>query len=156
MISEQLQSIPVVAGLEAWSPGVVIDACFDRGQLAVGVNAERIEPVCRFLKSDQGYRRLSFVTAVDWYPLEPRFEAVYCLHSFDRNHWLRVKCRLPGENPELDSVTTVWPSANWYEREVFDLFGIRFRRHPDLRHIMMPEAWEGHPLRKDYPLRGTP
>jgi NADH-quinone oxidoreductase subunit C len=99
--------------------------------------------------------RLSSVTAVDRYPSEPRFEVVYHLHSIEHNERLRLKCRIPGENPEIASVTSVWRSADWYEREVFDLFGIRFAGHPDLRRIMLPEDWEGHPLRKDYPITGS-
>jgi NADH-quinone oxidoreductase subunit C len=79
---------------------------------------------------------------------------VYHLHSPERNERLRLKCRLPAANPEIDSVTAVWRGANWYERETFDLFGIRFRNHPGLRRIMLPEDWEGHPLRKDYPVTG--
>jgi len=98
---------------------------------------------------------LSSVTAVDRYPAEPRFEVVYHLHSVERNLRVRLKCRLGGENPQIESVTSVWRGANWYEREVFDLFGIRFNGHPDLRRIMMPEDWEGHPLRKDYPVTGS-
>ncbi len=98
--------------------------------------------------------RISTVTAVDWYPAEPRFEVVYHLHSPERNERLRLKCRLQGTNPEIDSVTAVWRGANWYERETFDLFGIRFRNHPNLQRIMLPETWEGHPLRKDYPITG--
>jgi NADH-quinone oxidoreductase subunit C len=97
---------------------------------------------------------LSTVTAVDRYPSQPRFEVVYHLQSIARKERLRLKCRLSGEQPEIDSATVVWRSANWFEREVFDLFGIRFRNHPDLRRIMMPEEWEGHPLRKDYPVTG--
>jgi NADH-quinone oxidoreductase subunit C len=97
---------------------------------------------------------LSTVTAVDRYPSEPRFEVVYHLHSIARNQRLRLKCRLPGENPVIDSATVVWRSANWYEREVFDMFGIHFLNHPDPRRILMPEDWEGHPLRKDYPIAG--
>ncbi len=115
---------------------------------------DRLVEVCHFLKHERSYVRLSFLTAIDWFPVEPRFEVVYSLHSLERNHWLRLKCRLGGENPEIDSVSGVWRSAVWYEREVFDLFGIRFRQHPDLRRILMPEGWEGHPLRKDYPLSG--
>jgi len=91
---------------------------------------------------------------VDWYPDEPRFEIVYLLHSIERNERLRLKCRVPSEAAGIDSVTGVGPRRNWYEREVFDLFGIDFRNHPDLRRIMMPETWEGHPLRKDYPVTG--
>ena len=141
-------------GEEILDPALVVDSKIDRGQQIVWTPPQSIVEACRFLKNDQTYRRLSFITAIDWYPLEPRFEVVYSLHSFERNHWLRVKCRLAGESPEIDSVTEVWKAANWYEREVFDLFGIRFRNHPDLRRIMMPEDWQGHPLRKDYPLSG--
>ena len=145
MLTEEMRSIPVVAALEALEPGLPLDAREHRGQLSVWVAAESIVAACRSLKEDQSYKRLSFITAVDWYPVEPRFEVVYGLHSFERNHWLRVKCRGGGENPEIDSVTEVWQAADWYEREVFDLFGIRFRNHPDLRRIMLPESWEGHP-----------
>jgi NADH-quinone oxidoreductase subunit C len=98
--------------------------------------------------------RLSGITAVDWTPEEPRFEVVYLLHSLERNERLRMKCRLPGDNPEIDSVTGVWRSANWYERETFDMFGIKFRNHPNPRRILMPDDWDGHPLRKDYPIHG--
>jgi NADH-quinone oxidoreductase subunit C len=95
------------------------------------------------------------LTAVEWHPAEPRFEVVYHLHSVENNERLRLKCRLAGNAAEIDSVTSVWRSANWHEREVFDLFGIVFRGHPDLRRIMLPEDWEGHPLRKDYPVYGN-
>jgi len=135
-------------------PGAIRNGKWDRGEVTLEVAPERIVEVCRFLKSERQFVRLSDVTAVDWYPQEPRFEVVYHLHSLERNERLRLKCRLPGQDPELDSVTAVWRSANWYEREVYDLFGIRFRNHPDLRRILMPEDWEGHPLRKDYPVHG--
>lgn len=153
MITEQMGSIPVIAALQTLD--LAEEAVEHRGQLSVWVPAERNVETCRFLKQEQSYQRLSFITAVDWYPVEPRFEVVYNLHSFERNHWLRMKCRVGGENPEIDSVTEVWEGANWYEREVFDLFGIRFRNHPDLRRLLMPENWEGHPLRKDYPISGV-
>lgn len=153
MTAEYINSIPVIAALR--SRGLAAEAVEHRGQLSVWVPAERNVEACRLLKQEQGYQRLSFITVVDWYPVEPRFEVVYSLHSFEQNHWLRVKCRVGGENPEIDSVTEVWEGAIWYEREVFDLFGIRFRQHPDLRRILMPENWEGHPLRKDYPLSGV-
>jgi NADH-quinone oxidoreductase subunit C len=94
------------------------------------------------------------LTGADRYPTEPRFEVVYHLHSLARNLRLRLKVRLAGANPEVDSVTPVWRGANWYERETFDLFGIRFRNHPDLRRIMLPDDWVGHPLRKDYQVTG--
>ena len=94
------------------------------------------------------------MTALDWYPQEPRFELVYFLHAVKAALRLRLKVRVSGENPTIDSVTSVWPGANWYEREVFDLFGVTFSNHPDLRRIMMPEGWQGYPLRKDYPIHG--
>jgi NADH-quinone oxidoreductase subunit C len=113
-----------------------------------------IADLCRYLRHEEKFNRLSAVTAVDWHPAEPRFEVVYQLHSIELNQRLRVKCRLPGANPEIDSVTGVWRSANWFEREVFDMFGIGFRNHPNLTRILMPTDWEGHPLRKDYPVHG--
>jgi NADH-quinone oxidoreductase subunit C len=127
-------------------------------ELTLIADPERIVDLCAYLKSEQQFVRLSAVTAVDWYPAEPRFEVVYQLHSIERNRRVRVKCRLgtnaTGANPEIESVTSVWRGANWYEREVFDMFGIRFRNHPDLQRILMPVDWEGHPLRKDYPIHG--
>ena len=124
------------------------------GELTVEIAPEKIVETCGFLKQSMQFERLSTVTAVDRYPIEPRFAVVYHLQSIARKERVRLKCRLAGEHPEIDSVTSVWRSANWYEREVFDLFGIRFRNHPDLRRILMPDNWEGHPLRKDYPVTG--
>ena len=91
---------------------------------------------------------------MDWYPREPRFEVVYQLFSTPNKKYLRLKVRLPGEDANIDSLTPIWPGANFFEREVFDLFGVRFDEHPNLARIMMPEDWEGHPLRKDYPVEG--
>jgi len=154
MISDELQSQPDVAALSAANPEFLADAKFDRQELTVIVPPQHIVAASQFLKSKQEYVRLSTVTGVDWYPSEPRFEVVYHLHSLTRNQRLRVKCRLPGKDPEIDSVTGVWRAANWYERETWDLFGIKFRNHPDLTRIMMPDDWEGYPLRKDYPVTG--
>jgi NADH-quinone oxidoreductase subunit C len=118
----------------------------------------RIVDLSRYLKTQEGFLRLSSVTAVDWHPSEPRFEVVYHLHSLDKNQRIRVKCRLAsaadGAKPQIDSVYSVWRAADWYEREVFDLFGIEFRNHPNMTRILMPLDWEGHPLRKDYPVHG--
>ncbi|MBI1789296.1 MAG: NADH-quinone oxidoreductase subunit C [Acidobacteria bacterium] len=127
---------------------------FDRGELTVEVAPERVVEACRECKGSLHFERLSTVTAVDRYPSEPRFEIVYHLHSVSLNRRLRLKARVSGESPAIDSVTAVWRSANWYEREVFDLFGITFLNHPNLRRIMMPDEWVGHPLRKDYPVEG--
>jgi len=155
MISDELKSQPDVAALLAANPEYLADAKFDRGELTAVVPAEHILAVAQLLKSKQQYVRLSTVTGVDWYPTEPRFEVVYHLHSITRNVRLRVKCKLAGTDPEIDSLCGVWRSANWYERETFDLFGVKFRNHPDLTRIVMPEDWEGYPLRKDYPVTGT-
>ncbi len=147
-------------GFEAYPDAVavadaVVRGKYDRKELTLEIDPAQIVDVCRKLKSEQKYVRLSTVTGVDRFPDKPRFEVVYHLHSIERNERLRLKCRISGENPEIDSVTGVWRSANWYERETFDLFGIRFRNHPDLTRIMMPDDWEGHPLRKDYPVTGN-
>jgi NADH-quinone oxidoreductase subunit C len=126
----------------------------DRGELTLEIEPSRIVEVCGKLKHELDFIRLSTVTAVDRYPVEPRFEVVYHLHSLSRNERIRLKVRVGGPNPSVDSVTSVWRGANWYEREVFDLFGIYINNHPDLRRIMMPDHWTGHPLRKDYPITG--
>ena len=123
--------------------------------MTLEVSPEKIVEVCRSLKEERRFVRLADLTAIDWHPAEPRFEVVYHLHSVENNERLRLKCRLAGDAAEIDSVTSVWRSANWHEREVFDLFGIVFRGHPDLRRIMLPDDWEGHPLRKDYPVYGN-
>jgi len=154
VLVKELNDDPVVSALAGAEPEAVVGGQLDRDELTLEIAADRIVNVCRHLKNEQKFTRLSTVTAVDWYPEEPRFEVVYHLHSVERNLRLRLKCRLSGANPEIDSVTGVWRGANWYERETFDLFGIRFRHHPDLRRIMLPDEWEGHPLRKDYPVTG--
>jgi NADH-quinone oxidoreductase subunit C len=124
------------------------------GETTLIADAAQIVDLCRYLKDTEKFVRLSGATAVDWHPAEPRFEVVYHLHSIEPNQRLRVKIRVPGTNPEVDSVTGVWRGADWYEREMFDLFGIGFRNHPNLQRILMPLDWEGHPLRKDYPTHG--
>lgn len=124
------------------------------GETTLIVDPARIVDLCRHLKDSETYVRLSGITAVDMLPAEPRFEVIYHLHSLERNQRLRLKCLVSGANPEIDSATGVWRSANWYEREVFDMFGITFRNHPNLTRILMPIDWEGYPLRKDYPVHG--
>ena len=154
MLPDNLREHAVAAAVEAFDADAVVTGKYDRGELTLEIAPAKITSICGFLKYDQQFVRLSTVTAVDRYPVEPRFEVVYHLHSIARNERIRLKCRVPGSDPAIDSVTGVWRSANWYEREVFDLFGIRFAGHPDLRRIMMPDDWEGHPLRKDYPVTG--
>jgi NADH-quinone oxidoreductase subunit C len=155
MLPENLRERAAAAAIEAFDADAITGGRFDRNELTIEIAAPKIASVCGFLKYDQRFVRLSSVTGVDRYPAEPRFEVVYHLHSIERNERLRLKCRLPAVDPVIESVTSVWRSANWYERETFDLFGIRFINHPDLRRIMMPDNWEGHPLRKDYPVTGS-
>lgn len=133
------------------------------GETTVVADAAQIVDLCRYLKEEEKYVRLTSITAVDWHPAEPRFEVVYHLHGFDpagpseaitNVRRVRVKCKVSGADPQIDSVFGVWRSANWYEREVFDMFGITFRNHPNLQRILMPLDWEGYPLRKDYPVHG--
>ena len=154
MLSEEVKQLPAAAALLARDPDAVVGGFYRLGELSLEVDPARISNVCRFLKYDYGFNRLSAVTCVDWYPAEPRFEVVYHLHSITKNERVRIKCRIGGERPEIDSVCDIWRGANWYEREVFDLFGVTFRNHPKLTRIMMPEGWTGHPLRKDFPVHG--
>jgi NADH-quinone oxidoreductase subunit C len=130
----------------------IVTGKFAFDELTLEIDPGRIVEVCARLKAAQQYVRLSDLTAVDRFPEDPRFEIVYHLHSLARNTRLRLKCRVPSA---IDSVTPVWRGANWYEREVFDLFGVTFHNHPDLRRILLPEDYEGNPLRKDYPITGT-
>ena len=123
-----------------------------RGQAVVIVPREHIGSALALLRDHPELRfdQLIDVTAVDYLGREPRFEVVYELHSLERNHRLRVKVPVPENDPVVPSAVALWKSANWTEREVWDLFGIRFSRHPDLRRILMYPEFEGHPLRKDY------
>jgi NADH-quinone oxidoreductase subunit C len=154
MISEQILTHPVARDLHDRFSSAILDAKDDLGELTLYLHPAQIVEICRFLKNDGKFIRLSGITAVDWHPADPRFEIVYHLHSIERNLRVRLTCRLSESSPEIDSVTAVWRGANWYEREVYDMFGVTFRNHPDLTRILMPEDWEGHPLRKDYPVHG--
>ena len=155
MLPEELKENAIARAVQVFDGDALLGGCVALGELTLEVAPGRIASVCGFLKYDQKFARLSSVTAVDRYPGSPRFEVVYHLHSVERNLRLRVKCRLDGDTPEIDSVTGVWRGAGWYEREVWDLFGVRFAGHPDLKRIMLPEDWQGHPLRKDYPVTGA-
>jgi NADH-quinone oxidoreductase subunit C len=124
------------------------------GEMTYIADPVQIVSLCTSFRDTEKFNRIDSITAVDWYPAEPRFEVVYHLHSTSNKKRVRIKCRLAGANPEIDSVTSVWRGANWYERETFDMFGIGFRNHPNLVRILMPLDWEGHPLRKDYPVHG--
>ncbi len=153
---EQLKGHPAVARLLGWNGASVTGAKFDRDEMTVYVDRANIREACAILRDDPecGFNFLSDVTCVDWFPAEPRFEVVYHLLSIPRKERIRLKVRLESANPVVESLTSVWAGANYFEREVFDLFGIRFNGHPYMRRLLMPEDWEGHPLRKDYPVEG--
>jgi|Deesub1362A_J573_1020465.scaffolds.fasta_scaffold00060_70 NADH-quinone oxidoreductase subunit C len=137
-------------------PDAVEEVSTFRGQTVVVLRKEALLDAANFLKKepDLAFDFLTMVCGVDYHPREPRFEVVYQLYSTQHCHRLRLKVRLPSESPSVPTVTGIWPTADWHERETYDLMGIRFEGHPDLRRLFLPEGWEGHPLRKDYPLRG--
>jgi NADH-quinone oxidoreductase subunit C len=137
----------------------VLDAGENRGQTCVIVRAESIARICLALRDapDLRYNFLSDITAVDWLEREPRFDVVYQISSLESRARLTLKVRVGDDDtpePEVPTVTGVWPAANFFEREMYDLFGIRFAGHPNMTRIMLPPDWIGHPLRKDYPLTG--
>src|SRR5438309_1499037 len=152
---DALKDRPELARLLAANASAIPDAKFDRDELTIWVDRAFIREAVALLRDDAElrYNFLSDVTCVDWHPTSPRFEIVYHLLSIPRKARVRLKVRL-AEDEAIESVTSVWPSANFFEREVFDLFGIRFIGHPNLTRMLMPEDWEGHPLRKDYPVEG--
>jgi NADH-quinone oxidoreductase subunit C len=129
------------------------DAKYDRAELTITVSRENIVAAAKAVQQ-AGYNFLEDVTAVDWYPSEPRFQITYHILSMSLKERLRLIVLLDSDNAAVGSITSVWPSANFYEREVFDLFGVHIGGHPNLKRIMMPEDWKGHPLRKDYPVEG--
>ena len=153
---EKLKEAPALARLLSWNKAGVTGAKYDREELSIYIDRPFIREACAILRDDATvpFNFLSDVTCVDWYPSEPRFEVVYHLLSIPQKDRVRLKVKLSGDDPSIESVTAVWPSANFFEREIFDLFGVRFQGHPYLRRILMPEDWEGHPLRKDYPVEG--
>jgi NADH-quinone oxidoreductase subunit C len=153
---EQLKNHPAVARLAGWNAGAVQEVKFDRDEMTLVVDRSAIREACVLLKEDPAcpFNFLSDITCVDWYPADPRFEVIYHLLSIPKKERVRLKVRLNNDSPVVESLTSVWPGANFFEREVFDLFGIRFSGHPYLRRILMPEDWEGYPLRKDYPVEG--
>jgi NADH-quinone oxidoreductase subunit C len=144
-----------LAKLEAAFPGMPVQVSYWVGDWTIIVPAGQILAVAKSLREmpETAFDMCSDLTATDWPPRAARFDVIYCLYSTRHRHRLRVKAQLP-DGQTIASVTPVWPSANWLEREVFDMFGIRFAGHPDLRRILMPEDWQGFPQRKDYPLEG--
>ncbi len=138
-------------------PQAVVETVEFRDEQTLILYPESLIEVCSYLKKQLQYNFLETVTAVDWPERTPRFDVVYQLLSIPHQTYLRLKVRVGQrreEHPAVPSVTGIWMGANWYEREVYDLFGIVFSEHPDLRRILMPSDWTTHPLRKDYPLSG--
>ncbi|MFP5275713.1 MAG: NADH-quinone oxidoreductase subunit C [Acidobacteriota bacterium] len=152
-VLDALPDHPAVKAILAWDAEALADAKLDRGELTLSVAPDRIREACMALRA-AGYNFFDDVTAVDWHPSVPRFQLSYHLLSHGFKEYIRLRTLVDEADPSVPSITPIWPAANFYEREIFDLFGIRFEGHPDLRRIMMPEDWKGHPLRKDYPVEG--
>ena len=148
----QLKDHPAMVRLLGWKTDAVTAAKFDRDELTVTIDRASIRDACNILKPEFNF--LSDVTAVDWLPAEPRFQVTYHLLSHRLKERVRLRVTLSGSDAVVESIITMWPAANFFEREIHDLFGIRFIGHPNLARILMPDDWEGHPLRKDYPVEG--
>lgn len=152
-VLEAMTNHPAIQAILAWRADALLDARFDRGELTLTVAPETIREAAAAVHG-AGYNFFEDMTAVDWFPSAPRFQLSYHILSHKLLERIRLRVLLEEMEPAVESITPVWPAANYYEREVFDLFGIRFEGHPNLRRIMMPEDWQGHPLRKDYPVEG--
>jgi len=146
----------VVQRLRGWNAAAVAEVILFRGDRTVVVPREYLRALCERARGDEDlqFNLLSDATCVDRFPGEPRFELNYQLVSIPKQQRITLRVRVPGSDPVVDSLFPVWPGANWLEREIFDLFGIRFNDHPDLRRILLPDDFEGHPLRRDYPVHG--
>ena len=157
MTENTSQRASVVAEqLRAWNPNAIEEVIEFRGETTIVVPRKILRTVAEHCRdhAELQFNLLKDATCVDRFPHEPRFELSYHLVSIPRRDKIRLKVRLSGSDAVVDSLVPVWPGANWLEREIFDLFGIRFEGHPDLRRILFPEDWEGYPLRKDYPVEG--
>ena len=152
-VLEGMPDHPAVKALEAWNSAALVEARFDFGELTLTIAPDQIRAAAAAVQA-AGYNFFEDMTAVDWYPSAPRFQVSYHILSHAFKERIRLRVLLDEVDPSVESITTVWVGANYYEREVFDLFGIRFEGHPNLRRIMLPDEWKGHPLRKDYPVEG--
>jgi NADH-quinone oxidoreductase subunit C len=146
----------VVEQLRSWNSQAVAQVVEYRGETTIVVPRELLRAAAQRCKEDPAlhFNLLSDATCVDRFPVEPRFELNYHLVSIPRRARLRLRTSVSAQQPVIDSLCPVWPGANWMEREIFDLFGIRFEGHPDLRRILLPEEFEGAPLRRDFPVEG--
>lgn len=163
MTENSQQDAAVVGGslssaeqLKAWNAEAVAEIVEYRGETTVIVPRELLRTTALRCRDDAAlqFNLLTAATCLDRHPFEPRFEVIYQLVCISRREKLRLNVKLNGRDVVLDSLVPVWPGANWLEREIFDLFGIQFTGHPDLRRIVLPDDWEGYPLRRDYPVEG--
>jgi NADH-quinone oxidoreductase subunit C len=151
-----LQGLPdhsAIKAILAWKAQALTDAKFEFAELTMTIAPAEIRGACAALQS-AGYNFFEDMTAVDWFPASPRFQLSYHLLSHELKDRIRLRVMIDEPDLAVDSIVPIWAGANYYEREVFDLFGIHFAGHPDLRRIMLPDDWKGHPLRKDYPVEG--
>ncbi|MFI5173383.1 MAG: NADH-quinone oxidoreductase subunit C [Terriglobia bacterium] len=155
-IPQGLESNTTVKRFRERLGDALIEVVSFQGETTLVVDKGRILEICQFARDDDTlqFNYLADLTGVDRMPGEPRFEVIYHLLCLSRAERLRLKVRLGEKDCNVGSVTSVWPTANWHEREVFDMFGVVFENHPDLHRILCPEEWNGHPLRKDYPMLG--
>jgi NADH-quinone oxidoreductase subunit C len=151
---EQNATSVIVEKLRGWNAKAVSEVIEFHGETTVVVPRELLRAAAQYCRDELEFNFLSDATSVDRFPMEPRFEMNYHLVSIPKKLKLRLRTRLGGDDATVDSMVPVWPGAGWLEREIFDLMGIRFNGHPDLRRILLPADWEGHPLRRDYPTEG--
>lgn len=144
----------VVENLKGQFPAAIQDVVEFRGETTVVAKKEEVVAICSYLKKDAGFNFLTDLCSVDYLGRAPRFMVVYQLYNTKTHERLRLKVPVEESSPQVDTVSSVWATANWLERECWDMMGISFNGHPDPRRILMPEDWQGHPLRKDYPVQG--
>lgn len=152
-VLEGMPDHPAIKAILTWNADALEDARFDRNELTLTIASDRIRAAAAAVQA-AGYNFFEDMTAVDWFPSSPRFQLSYHILSHAFKERIRLRVMLEEADPAVESITQVWAGANFYEREVFDLFGIRFEGHPNLRRILCPDDWNGHPLRKDYPVEG--
>jgi NADH-quinone oxidoreductase subunit C len=149
------QNANVVAEqLRGWNANAVSEVIEFHGETTIVVPRELLRAAAEYCRANLQFNYLSDATSLDRFPIEPRFELNYHLVSIPNRTKIRLRTRVSGVDPVVDSLVPVWPGAGWLEREIYDLMGIRFNGHPDLRRILLPDDWEGHPLRRDYPTEG--
>jgi len=152
-----MEPLEIAEKIKEQFPDEVVEVTSFRDQVSVIVKKDRVVDICRYLHDDPqlDFKYLTDLCGVDYHgKKEPRFEVVYHFYSIRRRQRIRIKAQVPEDDPHIRTVTSLWAGAEWHERECYDMYGIEFRGNPDLRRILMPEDWEGYPLRKDYPIKG--